>query len=137
MFLFQEADVGAIAALVDMQNGMIIWMAVPDTEFTQNPFLPGNPEELMSTGQFNTEIEVIVGHNSDEGLLFVVPEILDPSIWPMIQENFDTVIPMQMFNIANASDITDIDVANAHKLIEYYVGSVENINEENLQGISL
>ena len=120
-----------------MQNGMIIWMAVPDNEFTQNPFLPGNPEELMSTGQFNTEIEVIVGHNSDEGLLFVVPEILDPSIWPMIQENFDTVIPMQMFNIANASDITDIDVANAHKLIEYYVGSVENINEENLQGISL
>ena len=120
-----------------MQNGMIIWMAVPDAEFCQNPFLPGNPEELMSTGQFNTEIEVIVGHNSDEGLLFVVPEILDPSIWPMIQENFDTVIPMQMFNIANASDITDIDVANAHKLIEYYVGSVENINEEHLQGISL
>ena len=47
-----------------MQNGILIWMAVPDNEFTQNPFLPGIPEELMSTGQFNTEIEVIVGHNS-------------------------------------------------------------------------
>ena len=42
---------------------------------------------------------------------------------------------MQIFNIGNASDITNQDVANAHALIEYYVGSVENINEENLQGM--
>ena len=68
-----------------MQSGPLIWMVVSDAEFTANPFMPGNPEELMSTGQFNTEIEVIVGHNSDEGLLFVVAEILDPSLWVYFQ----------------------------------------------------
>ena len=29
-------------------------MVVPDAQFTQEPFLPGTPEELMSNGQFNT-----------------------------------------------------------------------------------
>ena len=43
------------------------------------------------------------------------------------------MIPQHMFNIANVSDITIIDVANAHKLIKYYTGSVENLNAENFQ----
>ena len=41
----------AIADLIDMEAAALIWMAVPDSEFSQNPFLPGYPEELMSTGK--------------------------------------------------------------------------------------
>ena len=29
------------------------WMAVEDTEYTSEPFLVGDPEELLMTGQFN------------------------------------------------------------------------------------
>ena len=80
-------------------------------------------------------IEVIIGHNSDEGLIFIIPYVLNPSLWAAFQENFDTVAPTLLFNIGNASDITKIDVENAHKLLEYYVGTVESINGENIQGI--
>ena len=46
-----------ILALVDLQeNSQLIWMPVPDVEFTLEPFLPGDQEELMSSGQFNKEI---------------------------------------------------------------------------------
>merc|ERR1712073_47755 len=45
------------------------------------------------------------------------------------------MVPQQIFNIANTSDITNIDVENAHKLIEYYTGSVENLNAEHLQAL--
>ena len=46
-----------VLALVDLQeNSQLIWMPVPDIEFTLEPFLPGDPEELMSSGQFNKEI---------------------------------------------------------------------------------
>ena len=46
-----------ILALVDLQeNSQLVWMPVPDVEFTLEPFLPGDPEELMSSGQFNKEI---------------------------------------------------------------------------------
>ena len=78
--------------------------------------------------------EVIIGHNSDEGLIFIIPYVLNPSLWDVFQENFDTMAPTLLFNIGNASDITNIDVGNAHKLLEYYVGTIENINGENIQG---
>ena len=29
------------------------WMPVEDTEYTSEPFLVGDPEELLMTGQFN------------------------------------------------------------------------------------
>ena len=29
------------------------WMAVQDTEYTSEPFLVGDPEELLMTGEFN------------------------------------------------------------------------------------
>jgi hypothetical protein len=99
-----------------MQNGPLIWVIVPDDEFTEEPLMPGNPEHLMSSGQFNTEIEVIIGHNSDEGLSFLLPYLMDPSLYKVYQENFDIMAPVGLFNIGNASDITSKDVENAHKV---------------------
>ena len=132
----QEQNVTDILSYVDMMtDSFLIWMVVPDAEFTQNPFMPGNPKELMSLGQFNTEIEVIIGHNSDEGLTFFISYLLDPSLWEYLQENFENTGPMTLFNIANISDIRTIDVENANKILEYYFGSIDNINVENSQGL--
>ena len=63
-----------------MQNGPIVWMIVPDAEFTSEPFLPANPNDLMLSGQFNTNIEVIIGHNRDESLITLLPYVIDPSL---------------------------------------------------------
>ena len=90
--------------------------------------------KLCTKSFFHLTTEVIIGHNSDEGLIFIIPYVLNPSLWAMFQENFDTIAPTLLFNIGNASDITNIDVENAHKLLEYYVGTIENINGENIQG---
>ena len=99
-----------------MQNGPLIWVIVPDNEFTEEPLMPGNPEHLMSSGQFNTEIEVIIGHNSDEGLSFLLPYLIDPGRYKVYQENFDIMAPIGLFDIGNVSDITSKDVENAHKV---------------------
>ena len=37
--------------------------------------------------------------------------------------------------IANQSDITKDDIDKAHELVEFYVGSMDNINEDHKQGI--
>ena len=79
-FKLQEKDVYDIVLQLDiLNNGVIIWTLVPDFEFTSEPFLPGNAEDLMSSGQFNKDIEVIAGHNADEGLLFTWGYIQYPS----------------------------------------------------------
>ena len=41
--------------------------------------------------QQTAEIEVIVGHNSDDGVLFFIPYFSDPSLWNILQENFDDI----------------------------------------------
>ena len=46
-----------------------------------------------------------------------------------------TIVPQLIFNIADRTDVTDTDIENAHKLLDYYIGSVENISEENVQGM--
>ena len=46
-----------------------------------------------------------------------------------------TVVPQLIFNIADRADVTDTDIENAHKLLDYYIGSVGNISEKNIQGM--
>ena len=114
--------------------GRTCWMAVHDSLFTTEPFLIGDPEQLLSTGQFNTDVKIIIGTNKDEGIFLFFRELLNPSLWEDYKNNFDTYGPMQLFDIIS-SDITSKDIINAHKILDYYVDSVENINKDHQQGM--
>ena len=114
--------------------GRTCWMAVQDSGFTTEPFLIGDPEQLMTTGKFNTEVEIIIGTNKDEGILNFFGQLLNPSLWEDYKNNFDTLGPKQLFDIIS-SDITPKDIENAHAILDYYVGSVENINKDHQQGM--
>ena len=37
------------------------WMAVPDFEFSSEPYLIADPQILLENGQFNKDIEIIIG----------------------------------------------------------------------------
>ena len=58
-----------------------IWQPVPDANFISDPFLPDNPEDLLKSGEFNTDIEVIIGTNSDEGLIGLLDAMTNSSLW--------------------------------------------------------
>ena len=134
----QNKDMTEIISLTELPNlieGRLIWMAVSDIDFTSNPFLPGDAEDLMAKGHFNKEVDVIIGTNADEGILFFFNVLSDSSQWDFVRDNFDIYGPSSLFNIANVNDITDEDVINAHKFLEFYVGSVDNINSEHMQSM--
>ena len=69
--------------------------------------------------------------------MFIADKIAYPSLWETYRKDFDTVGARTLFNIGDISEITPELVERAHKIVEYYVGSLENINEEHLQGIAL
>ena len=48
--------------------------AVPDMDFTSDPYLPGNVMSLLQLGQFDKNIEVIFGNNADEGIFVTGPQ---------------------------------------------------------------
>jgi len=86
-------------------NAQTIWNAVPDYMFTMDPFIPGEIEELLENGHFNHDIQVIAGTNKDEGILYFLSEIEDPSRWENWKINFDSRGPMTLFNIGNSSKL--------------------------------
>ena len=137
LLCLQDQDILDILALTDMTDGSIndAWQPVPDIGFISDPFLPGDPEKLMESGQFNTEVEVILGTNLDEGIFMLLNVLFDPSLWEGFRNNFDIYGPKSLFNIGIAADITDEDVNKAHRIAEYYIGSIDNINEEHKQGM--
>jgi len=131
----QAQDMGDIVNLNTLMDGNKygVWMPVPDHNFTSSPFLPGNPEQLMKSGEFNTDVEVVVGTNADEGILYFVYQLLDPAQWANYRDKFDVDGPRSLFNIANASEVTEEDVVKAHTFVEYYVGSLDSMDEEHKQ----
>ena len=104
----------------------LIWQPVQD-----NDFLPGDPEELMKSGNFNSDVEVIIGTNGEEGLLRINPYLFNPSLWEDTKENIETVLPMTLFNIATNDSITSKNVVDMYTILNNYIGSVENFNEDH------
>ena len=80
-------------------------MAVVDIEFTSDPFLPGNVQDLMESGQFDSEVEIIFGTNADDGMLFVLSALLNPILFEEFKTNFNTSAPMALFDVPFVSGL--------------------------------
>ena len=79
----------------------------------------------------------IIFAGSTEGLMYLADKIAYPPLWETYRKDFDTLGTRGLFNIGDISEITPELIEKAHKIVEYYVGSLENINEEHLHGIAL
>ena len=120
----------------DSKDGAYIWYPVPENGFgSTKPFFLMDADELMASGQFNKDIEVIIGTNTNEGTLNFFEVLADPTKWEDFKNEFDIFGPQFLFNIANKSEITETDLRRTHKILEFYVGSVDNIDEEHKQGL--
>ena len=86
-------------AQTDLGTGGIVWNAVPDGDFTSDPFLPTEPGKILYSGSFNHDVEIIIGTNKDEGLLFMTPYILDNTLLEDYKNNFDIYGPLALFNV--------------------------------------
>ena len=111
-------------------DGGNVWLAVPDDKF-----LMDDPTTLLEQGQFDPNVEVIVSTTKDEGILYLLEQLADPSKWQETQDNFEFVAPRLLFNIPYFNQITPSDVEKSYEIFEHYIGSIENLNENHLQGI--
>jgi len=115
-------------------GGAFVWMPVIDVNFTLDCFLPGWPEQLMSSGEFSKEIEIMIGTNSDEGSIFV-NALYEGVSWEDYRNNFIQNGPYDIFSVINASDYTDEIVNKTKSVVEFYLGSTDNINIDNIQSL--
>merc|ERR1711962_411141 len=133
----QELDVKSLVGHTDLfadQTGFP-WQAVPDSSFTSTPFLPAPAEDILQSGQFNADVEVIVGTCKDEGLGQFIAAWSDPEFFDNLQTNWDTVGVATVLGLTRVSDITPEDVEDARNLLQFYVGGVENMTQHQLQSL--
>ena len=63
----------------------------------------------MSAGQFNSEIEIIIGTNVDDGMNSLLGALADNSLFDYYQATFNTTAPMQIFDIPFESGIHTLE----------------------------
>ena len=108
---------------------------MPDSTFTSEPFLPAPAEELLQSGQFNTNVEVILGTCKDEGLSNFISAWIDPDFFEGLRDNWESVGVARLLGLTKMSDVTPEHVEQARKLLDFYVGGVENITMANVQSL--
>ena len=60
---------------------------------------------------------------------------LDPDFFETIRNTFDTAGTARILGLMRYSEVTPEDVEKAHKIINAYVGGVENITSSNIQNL--
>ena len=82
---------------------------------------------MLQNGNINTDVDVIIGTNSDEGLLRLLDALEDPNNWEDFRDTFETAGTKTLFNIAEDSEITSDDLERMRRVVEFYVGSIGKI----------
>ena len=131
----QDKPLDEIMAETDLMDKGVVWLDVVDANLTtSDPVLPDYPESLLSSGQFHTNVEIIIGTTADEGVLFLAEEIKN-SAWNELKTKLETEGPKMLLGKANVSEITDADLDKSKKIVEFYIKSFDNVNEDNLQSL--
>ena len=73
-------------------------------------FLPEKPLDVLEKGDFDHDLDVIIGSNKGDGMLWVN----NSTDFKDFRDNFDTVAPAYIYYI-NQSEVTDRDISNARK----------------------
>jgi len=133
----QNATVEAILQNTFLHGSDVdgLWQAVDDSSFSSDPFLLGSPKDLLESGQFNTEVEVILGTTKDEGILWVIEPIKNNSLFEKMKMEWDEKWGPLLMGIHDLDEVTDEDLSNSYKLLDFYIGGLENLNEDHFQGM--
>jgi len=112
------------------------WNGVVDQEFTNDPFFHDSPLNILKNGDFDKNIQIILGANQDEGLLDTVVLFFYPDLYDEMSSNWDHYGPLSVLGKTGLGDITDEDKEISRNILEFYTGSVENITLDNFQALT-
>jgi len=112
------------------------WMPVIDSTYMETPFLEDDPATMLSNGDFPSDIDVMIGATKDEGIIYLTGLLGgDSDTWAEFREKFNSSGVRQLFMIPFDSDITAEDRLRTDQLVEFYLGSYDNITQDNAQAL--
>ena len=118
----------------ELDNG-IISQPVVDWDWAAQPFLPQDPLTALENGDFNTDVEILLGTNMNEGLLITQIILFADNLFFNTMINYwDLWGPLLLFH-KHALEITAEDSAKAHEVLEHYCGT-QTVTEDHIANIT-
>ena len=112
------------------------WNGVVDQGFTDDPFLADTPINILTNGDFDKNIQVILGANQDECLADTIVFLGYPELYNIMSSNWDHYGPITVLGKTGLGDITEEDKMIAREVLEYYIGSLDNFNADHFNEIT-
>jgi len=127
--------VSAVAlSLVEYEDG-VISQPVVDGTYASDPFLPNYPDLAFKNGDFNVDVDVLMGSNRDEGYLFTQAFLtLNNTLFPLFMDNWDKWGPILVLQ-KHFLETSDEDVALAFEILEHYCGT-RDVTMDHLANIT-
>ena len=107
--------------------------AVIDGSYTETPFLPMSPRDIMSSGKYNNNISLLLGYNKDEGILHTGNAYKDPSLIKKWKSKWnDKFGPSTLLGLKD-QPINKKSKDIVKKITNHYIGSVNDLTFDNLE----
>jgi len=119
---------------VELEDG-IISMPVLDSEWTSDPFFPLPPELAFQEGNFDSEVDILLGSNGNEGLLGTQVYGALPSLLPTIMDNWGIWGPILLLQ-RKTLFISEDDIKLADLLLDQYTGKGRNITIDDVPALT-
>ena len=78
---------------------------------------------------------MILGTTKDEGIIWLIAPLANHTLFEEHQENWDSKWGPLLMGFHDLDEATEEDLSNSYKLLDFYIGGLENLNEDHLQGV--
>ena len=110
--------------------------AVVDGTFSEKPFLPMSAKELMVSGQYNENIDLLLGCNKEDGLVFTNPIYANHSLMDEWRSQWmDGRGAFDMLGIEK-QDIDDEAAGRVEEITKFYLESLEYMTFDNVTQVT-
>jgi carboxylesterase type B len=110
--------------------------AVVDGSFTDFPFLPLSPREIMNSGAYNNNVSLLLGYNKDEGILHTADAYKNPAIVEKWKSKWTGEFgPSTLLGLKD-QQINKNSKEISRKITKHYLGSVDGVSFENIGNIT-
>jgi len=106
-----------------------------DIDYADEPFLPMSPMDALRSGNYMTDIQVMIGTNEDDGLILTTPLKTDPSLYLLYRNLWSVIAPGILFHIPVEESSLEAS-RKASELADFYLGGSSHIVPENFDLIT-
>jgi len=119
---------------MDIRNELLS-QPVVDGPFSRDPFLPEDPRVLIRDGKYNSDVEILLGFNEEEG--HMVTSIFEafPLLYSAMAAGWPVLGPFSLLG-KHHTELSENDIHIVNRILLEYVGNVSSIKAENIDKIT-